>query len=234
MKGGSSFFQIERIIEQTGDKTSGQRADPVDSVMGPVWRGQRRPKGPRGVQSGSGERPGNEEAEGEGQADAEDGDGARRAFCIDGCGEHREHKKKRRDTFKSYACPNRKISSELRSAESDGAPGRFGDYGFQQERGSRRAHQLRGPIEEGFDRANTLGNPEADGHSWIEMSAGDVAESGNHDGDSEAVRERNAKKAEAACAVQILIGANRAGAEENQRKCSEEFRDQLLRCAVHR
>src|SRR5712691_3721965 len=183
--------------------------------MSPVRRGQRRPKGPRGVQSGSGERPGNEDAEGDGQADAKAGDGAKRALFIDGCGEDRQHKKKCRDTFQSYACPNRKISSELWSSESDGAPGLFGDYGFQQERGSRRAHQLRGPVEERFNRANALGNPEADGYGRIEMAAGNVAETGNHDGEGEAVRECNAKKAEAACAVQILIGANRAGAEEN-------------------
>ena len=66
------------------------------------------------------------------------------------------------------------------------------------------------------------------------MSAGDVAERGNHDADGEAVSEGDAEKTEAARAVQILIGANRASAEKNQRKRSQEFRDQLLRCAVHR
>ncbi len=67
------------------------------------------------------------------------------------------------------------------------------------------------------------------------MSAGNMAERGNHDGDSEAVRESDAEKAESAArTVQILIRADRAGAEKNQREGSQEFRDQLLRHAVHR
>ena len=66
------------------------------------------------------------------------------------------------------------------------------------------------------------------------MSAGNVAERGNHDADGEAVGEGDAEKTEAARAVKILIRANRAGAEKNQRKRSEEFCDQFLRCAVHR
>jgi len=47
------------------------------------------------------------------------------------------------------------------------------------------------------------------------------------------VGKRNAKKAEAARAVQILIRADGAGTEKNQRKGSQEFRNQLLRHAVH-
>ena len=65
------------------------------------------------------------------------------------------------------------------------------------------------------------------------MSAGDVAERRNHDADRQAVSERDAEKTEAARAMQILIRTDRARAEENQRKRSQEFRDQLLRCAVH-
>jgi hypothetical protein len=60
-----------------------------------------------------------------------------------------------------------------------------------------------------------------------------VAKRGNHDGDSEAVRESDAEKAEAASAVHVLVRADCSGAEENQRKRTEEFRDQFLRCAIH-
>src|SRR5258708_16149666 len=65
------------------------------------------------------------------------------------------------------------------------------------------------------------------------MSAGDVPKRGNHDAEGQTMRQGNAEKTEAAHAVQILIRADRARAEENQRKGSEEFRDQFLRCAVH-
>jgi hypothetical protein len=34
--------------------------------------------------------------------------------------------------------------------------------------------------------------------------------------------------------AEILIGANRADAEENQRKCAEELREKLLRQAIQR
>jgi len=40
--------------------------------------------------------------------------------------------------------------------------------------------------------------------------------------------------AQLAGAVQVLIGADGAGAKENQRKRSKEFRDQFLRRVVHR
>src|SRR6266851_2717997 len=103
VKNGSGFFQKERIVEQAGDKSSGQRADPVDSLMRPMRRSQRRPKGAGGVQSGTRERPGNEKAERNRQADAKAGDGAKRAFFIDGRSEEGEHKKKGCHAFKSYA-----------------------------------------------------------------------------------------------------------------------------------
>jgi len=50
------------------------------------------------------------------------------------------------------------------------------------------------------------------------MSARNVAKRGNHDGDSEAVRESDAEKAEAASAVHVLVRADCSGAEENQRQ----------------
>jgi hypothetical protein len=56
------------------------------------------------------------------------------------------------------------------------------------------------------------------------VTAGNVAERGNHDGDGEAVRESNAEKTDSARAVQVLIGAGRTGAEENQGEGSDKFR----------
>src|SRR5260370_35879704 len=89
-------------------------------------------------------------------------------------------------------------------------------------------------MDKSLDRANALGDQKADGHGRIEMSAGDVAERGNHNADGQTMGQRDAEETEAAGAVQVLVRADRAGAKKNQRKRAEKFRDQLLRWAVHR
>ncbi len=196
-------------------------------------RCQRRSKRPRGVQGSSSERAGDEDAEGDRQADAKAGDRTKRAFFIDSSGEDGQNEEESGYGFESHACPARKIPGQLRCAQGDGTPGLFGNDGPQQKCGGSRAGELRGPIEDGVHGVHALGDPEADGHGGIEMSAGDVAEGGNHDRNGESVGEGDAEKAEATNAMQILIGADGACAEENQGKRSQEFRDQLLRCAVH-
>ncbi len=65
------------------------------------------------------------------------------------------------------------------------------------------------------------------------MAAGDVTERGDHDGDREAMRGGDAEEAEAAGAVEELIGADGAGAEEDQREGAEKFGRELLRNVVH-
>src|SRR5205814_8998727 len=117
--------------------------------------------------------------------------------------------------FESHACPTRKIAGQLRGSQGDGTPGFFGNDRLQKKCRGRCPGELRGPVEDGVHGVHALGDPEADGHGGIEMSAGDVAERGNHDADGEAVSEDDAEKAEAARAVQILVGANRASAEKN-------------------
>ena len=155
------------------------------------------------------------------------------ASFINGRGEDDEHQEESGNRLKRHSSPTGKIARKLRDAESDGVPGFLGDDYFQEKRGSGRAGELRGPIQDGIDGGYTLRNPEADGDGGIEMAARNVAKGGNHDGDGETVRESNAEKAEAAGAVQVLIGADRAGAEENQGEGSDEFRDQLLRRVIH-
>ena len=187
----------------------------------------------RRVQGGAGERTGNQDAECDRQADAKAGDGFESTFLIDGRSENDEHQEKSCNAFESHRRPAGKIARKLRNAKGNGAPGLFRDDYLQEKRGSGGAGDLRDPIQNGIDRVHAFGNPEADGDGGIEVSAGNVAEGGNHDGDGEAVREGDAEKTESACAVQVLIGADRAGAEENQREGSDEFGDQFLPCAVH-
>ncbi len=67
------------------------------------------------------------------------------------------------------------------------------------------------------------------------MASGDVAERSDHDADRQAMRERDAEQSEAALPAcpEKLIGANRAGAKEDQRKRAHKFSDKLLRPVVH-
>src|SRR5438046_2905353 len=115
----------------------------------------------------------------------------------------------------------------------DGAPGAISNDRLSEESCNDAAQELRGPVQESFDGVDALGDPNADGDRGIVMAAGDVAHCRNHNADREAVRERDAEKAQAAGAVQVLIRADGAGAKENQGKCADEFRYEFLRNAVH-
>ena len=68
------------------------------------------------------------------------------------------------------------------------------------------------------------------------MSAGNVANRGNHDADREPVRDRDAEQADASsvCGVKILVRANRARADEGQRESANKFRKHFLRQTVQR
>src|SRR6516162_4309487 len=89
----SRFFQVQSIVKQAGDEASGQRTNPVNAVVSPVIRGQGRPKRSGGIQGGAGERAGYQNANRNGEADAEAGDGFERALFIDGRGKNDEHEK---------------------------------------------------------------------------------------------------------------------------------------------
>ena len=54
------------------------------------------------------------------------------------------------------------------------------------------------------------------------MTAGNVAHRGNHDANRQAMGQRDSQKAGAASAVEILIGADRAGAEERRGESNKE------------
>jgi hypothetical protein len=110
------------------------------------------------------------------------------------------------------------------SAEGHGTPGFFGNEGAEEKCGRNAAENLRGPIEKHFHGADALGDPEADTYGGIEVAAGDVAEGGDHDGHSKTRGQRDAKKADApARGLQVAVGADGAGAEENQSEGTEEF-----------
>src|SRR5438874_1679775 len=144
-----------------------------------------------------------------------------------------QHEKEGGHSFEGHAGSNRKVARQFGSAEGNSAPGVIGNGGLEDEGRNDSAHELRRPIQEGFDGVQPLGDPNADGHGGIEMSAGNVAHCGDHEADGEAVREGDGEEADAAGAAQILSGANRAGAKENQGKGADKFRDEFLRKTVH-
>ena len=201
--------------------------------MSPVRRSQRRPERAGGIESGAGERASRQDSHGDGQSNAEARDGFERApFIHRGC-KNNEDQEKSGHRFKGHSCSDGKISCELGRAQGHRAPGVIGNDGLQNKRGNGSADKLSGPVQQSFGRVDALGDPDADGHRGVKMAAGNVAKGGNHDADGEAVRERNAEKAEAAGAAQILVRADGAGSKENQGKRADEFRDEFLRDAIH-
>src|SRR5260370_30726063 len=104
------------MVEQAGDKTSGQRTDPVNALMRPVRGGQRRPEGACRIQSGTGKRAGDENAERNREANAKTGDGAKRALFFHCGGENGKDEQESSYSFKSDRGANREIASELRRA----------------------------------------------------------------------------------------------------------------------
>ncbi len=113
------------------------------------------------------------------------------------------------------------------------APCFLGDDGLEEESGCDATEDLGGPIEKCFHSSDALGDPEADADRGIEVAAGNVAKGGNHDGDGQSVGKGDAKKTDAAGALQITIRANGAGAKEDKSEGAEKFGGELLEVGVH-
>src|SRR5262249_39991074 len=126
---------------------------------------------------------GDEDAKSNAETNAEAGDGLEGSAFVDGGGENSEHEEEGSNGFEGHSRDARKVTGKLGSADGDGAPNIIGDDGFQEECRSDRAEDLSNPVEEDVDRAEPLGDPETDSNGGIEMTARDVAQSGNHDGD---------------------------------------------------
>src|SRR5258708_26336648 len=114
------------MVEQAGDKSSGKGTERVDGVIRPMGCRERGPERPRGVQSPTRERTGDEDAKRNRQANAETGDGAKRASFINGGGEDGKHEEERRYALKSHTPPARKIPRPVPRTQSHSAPSPFG------------------------------------------------------------------------------------------------------------
>src|SRR5216683_7933578 len=124
--------------------------------------GEGRAEGAGGVQGAAGVWADGQNAEGDGQADAEASDGAKGTAFVDRGGEDDEDEEEGGDGFEDHGRDNWKVAKERGGAERDGAPGFFRDDGSQQEGRSDAAEDLRRPIEKSVKGADALGDPEAE------------------------------------------------------------------------
>src|SRR5258708_23306728 len=173
--------------------------------MRPMRSGHGRPKSAGGVQSRAGKRSGDQDAERNREANAKAGDRLKCAFFVDRGGKDGEDEEESGYSFKSDAGPNRKIASEFRCAQSNGTPGFIANDSLQQKGGGSSAGKLRCPIENGIHGVHAFGDPEADGHRGIEVSAGDVTERPDHNADGQTMGEGDAKETQAGAGVQVWL-----------------------------
>src|SRR5260370_26565380 len=89
--------------------------------------GDGRAEGAGGVQGAAGVWADGQNAESDGQSDAEASDGAEGAACVDRSGEDDKDEKEGGDGFEDHSRDNWKVAKERGGAERDGAPGVFGD-----------------------------------------------------------------------------------------------------------
>src|SRR6202007_1107035 len=205
----------------------------VDRQVGPVIGGEGGAEGARGIHGGSGEGADHEDTERDGEPDAEACDGAKGAAFIESSGEDDEDEEKGGDGFEEHGGARGEIAHQFRSAESYGSPGFLGNDGFENKSCGDGAKNLRSPIQKRFEGADAFGNPEPDAYGGIKMAAGNVAEGRDPDGEGGAGGPGDAKKADAAGALEIAVRTDGAGAEENEREGAEKFRYELLEGGVH-
>src|SRR3989442_7080366 len=67
----SGFFQVEGVVEPTGQHAAAQGADPVHAVISPMLRGQGWPEAARRIHRRAGERPAHQNIHSDGKADGE-------------------------------------------------------------------------------------------------------------------------------------------------------------------
>src|SRR5262249_11059520 len=144
----SGFPVEERVVEEAGEESAEERADPVDALIGPVICSERRAESAGGIECTSGEGASNDYAEGNDKADAKAGVGANGVALVDGSRENGEHQKESCDGFKGETGQHCEIASEAGSAKRDGAPNFIGNDGAKEKRCCDGAHNLRNPVRD--------------------------------------------------------------------------------------
>src|SRR6266436_610718 len=85
------WFAVEEgVVEEAGEETAEERADPVDALIGPMVCGESGAEGARGVEGCAGKGTSDEDAQRDDEADAKAGVGAGRVAVVDGGSEDGE------------------------------------------------------------------------------------------------------------------------------------------------
>ena len=129
-----SSLEVQEIVEKRGGKSSRQRADPENTVIGPMGGGEGGAKGARGIESAACKWSGDNYAEGVHETGTKASNGTECSAIIKRGGEDSEHQEKSCGGFQGHTCPARKIASKLRSAERHGSPGVLWNDGYVAER----------------------------------------------------------------------------------------------------
>jgi len=129
---------------------------------------------------------------------------------------------------------SREIERKIGRPEPHSPPNRIRNSERKHVRGERSAQQLRHPIRNRVERADPFRYPESNRYRRIQMPARNVSHRRDHHSRREAVGDSYTENADPVLPLrpQIRVRANRARPDENQRKCADKFRKQLLRQTV--
>src|ERR1700694_625090 len=116
-------FEVQEVVEQGASKSSRQRPDPENTVVGPMGGGEGGAKGARGIESAACKWSVDKYAEGVHKTGRKAGNGTESSAIVKGSSKQREHQEKSCGGFEGHARPAWKIARKLRSAEGHGAPG---------------------------------------------------------------------------------------------------------------
>jgi hypothetical protein len=225
---GARRLDQPAAVNHAGQRAAEQRADPVNPLVGPMSAGQRRSKCAGRVHGGAGKWAAEQDVQGHGEADGQAAD-FRRAG-VHGGAVNDEHEEKSEDRFDEDAIKSRDaFGSQIGCAGGDNGLGQgttflgidlIGENKEQYESGNRSARELGYPISDGGAEIHFAPDEQAERNGWIEMAAGNSAGGGSHDRNGEPVRQRDSEQA------RVVI--DRADADEDQRKGSDEFRGTLF------
>jgi hypothetical protein len=233
---GRLVGEEETVVNHGSEDATQERSDPIDSVISPVARGKSWTKCSCRIDGGACERAAEKHAYCDREADGKGGHFAECASSVNGGGKNDEDEEKRHHTFEQHGVQTCEVRRQKHDASSHRTPNSFRNDRDEYVGGCNCAKKLRDPVEKSLQSAETSGDPKAHGDGGVQMTAGNVADGADHDCVCEAVGDGDSKNSDGGLSggAQILIGANRSDAEEDQRECPDKFREKLLRQAIHK
>jgi hypothetical protein len=233
---GRLVGEEEAVVNHGSEDAAQEGSDPIDSLIGPVAGGESWTKCSCRIDGGACEWAAEEDAYRDREANRKGRHFVERASGVNGGGEHNEDEEKRHHTFEQHGVQACEVRRQKHDASSHRTPNCFRNDRDKNVGGCNCAKKLRDPVEKSLQSAEAPGDPKAHGDGGVQMTAGNVADGADHYCVCEAVGDGDSKNADGGLSggAQILIGANRSDAEEDQRECPDKFREKLLRQAIHK